>query len=206
LQTIGVSGNRFPIGQVTPRDKIVRFVPGLWKLARYPLGMIDTTEISVGEIVAAVAAVEPKALTPNREVFRFRLSLLRRLPGPLPLDQITELKLDGCGLTTLAFGEMVCLQNVSLAHNEIKASDFATSGLDRLTELKAIDVSHNKIKDSSVIKRLVAKVVSIEALWVVPNPCYPAETPEYRKKMVACRKSPPLRLLEGRPVTTADVK
>lgn len=206
LQTVGLAGNKFTVQPY--REKFIRMIQPLWKNLRYPLGNIDGQELSVLEICNAATAVEPKAIVPNKALFRFRIALMRKCP-PQSFENISELRLENCGLTAINFYDFGRITRLSLAFNDLKSSAIGEGGIEQLTELRALDLSYNLIKNRKPIKKILSKLEYLEAFWVSPNPGFPPESLAMRRKLVSYRvkckpQMPPLRLLDGKPVSDLD--
>eukprot|EP00727_Mastigamoeba_balamuthi_P005634 m51a1_g1690 hypothetical protein (1072) ;mRNA; r:462527-466818 len=203
LQSLGLAGN--PFSKTSDyRDKFIRLVQNLWMVMRYPLGMLDEQEITPEEICRAASATGVKSS--SSKLFPFKIAIFRRAPQQVQLSGLLELKLEGCGLRTVAFFEIPKLIRLSLANNEITSSDIGRSGIDRLTDLRALDLSHNKIKKKECFAHLVAVLPSLEGLWICPNPCFAEDSMKCRKKLFSKQKKRPLlRLLNGKPVTEEEL-
>ena len=127
-----------------------------------------------------------------------RVALLRMVPAGVAAAALVELRLDGCGLTELRLGGLGALQRLSLAHNAVDAPHLLRSGLDTLAHLAALDLRDNRVRDRRLLWRALARVPALQRVWLIPNPCYPQDTPRYRRRFAALgRPGAPFVLVDG---------
>jgi len=183
----------------------------LWTRAKYPFGSLDESLITVQEIVtSAIISVKRRTkkgekpntqglsvFQPSKEYSPFNIALLRKPPTMADLSTLVELRLDNCGITLMDLTRVPMLQRLSLSNNLTESAHLAHSGIERLSKLFALDIRHNRLKDKKSLKRVLVSIPALQQVWIIPNPCYPEDTPKYRKKLAMLRTDTHFKLIDG---------
>jgi Leucine-rich repeat (LRR) protein len=115
---------------------------------------------------------------------------LLKIPTGFKPAEITEFDCSEAELTLtdVDFTEFPNLRKLSLRNNLIKSLEsnfildqlilFLDSGIDKLTDLVALDLSHNKIKDITQVQTVVNRLKKLEMVFLDENPCW-AQEKEY---------------------------
>ena len=113
------------------------------------------------------------------------------------LSTLVEIRLDHCGITFMDLSKLVSLQRLSLSDNFIESSHFARSGIEKLKNLFSLDLRNNRLKDKKSLKQVLMAIPKLQQVWIIPNPCFPEDTPKYRKKMASLHSDCHFKLIDG---------
>jgi Leucine-rich repeat (LRR) protein len=166
LATLGVAGNPWATRDKSGyRHALLQLMPQLAE-RECALKVIDEERIGADEIIAASKA--SKLVTTDKHLVRFQVLMLTRVPSGYRPSDITELNLSKAQLDTVDLGACPLLVKLSLARNELKS--LKSANLHRLVRLRALDVSHNQLKDVTEFAAVLALLPRLAVLLWVQNP------------------------------------
>jgi Leucine-rich repeat (LRR) protein len=166
LATLGVAGNPWATRDKSGyRHALLQLMPQLAE-RECALKVIDEERIGADEIIAA--SKSSKLVTTDKHLVRFQVLMLTRVPSGYRPSDITELNLSKAQLDTVDLSACPLLVKLSLARNELKS--LKSANLHRLLRLRALDVSHNQLKDVAEFAAVLALLPRLAVLLWVQNP------------------------------------
>jgi len=198
LTSLGIEGNKFSNWRPRKTSKVtkemlkkktkyrIRFLQQIPELhSEYcALRMLDEKEITADEIVVAwslsMRSSKETSLSPDK--MKFQVMLLRTLPPSGETSDITELDISSCKLSSIDLSPFCNVEKLSMSFNIFK--DLKTSNIQELSKLYALDIRNNQFKSFDLLCQEICKL-PLEILYVAGNPCYPRDTPELRRKLIA---------------------
>ena len=166
LATLGVAGNPWATRDKSGyRHALLQLLPQLSE-RECALKVIDEERLGADEIIEASKA--SKLVTTDKQLLRFKVLMLTRVPSGYRPSDLTELNLSKAQLDSVDLSACPLLVKLSLARNELRS--LKTSNLHRLVRLRALDVSHNQLKDVSEFSSLLAALPRLAVLLWVQNP------------------------------------
>eukprot|EP01132_Coremiostelium_polycephalum_P007517 gene7517-9238_t len=210
LQALGLFGNPFTRGpnnnsNYNYRPKFLAMINPLFQHHLYPLSILDTSEITVEEITEGVSSLMNSNSSDKKELM-FNISLLRKSTS-MQFELITELDLRGSGLTFMNLSKFPRLVVLCLSDNNISDNNLKDSGINTLSDLKALDLRNNKLKDLIVLCKIV-DLLNVETLFLEENPCFDKDSQKDRvrffKKLTNSKVLTTLKYLNGTTISSLD--
>ncbi|GAM21569.1 hypothetical protein SAMD00019534_047440 [Acytostelium subglobosum LB1] len=205
LQVLGMMGNPFK-NTSSYRVKFLFHLLPLYTQHRYPLTILDSSEITCEELLEASTYHLANTDSASRREGLFNICLLRRSSNH-DYSTLVELDLHGCNLSVLFLGRLPNLVVLNLADNLISDTNYKESGIIALQNLRALDLRNNKLKELTNICRVI-DVLSLESVFIEENPCYDKDSEKDRirffKKLTNTRHMTTLKYLNGIEATPAD--
>eukprot|EP01133_Synstelium_polycarpum_P007995 gene7995-9390_t len=206
LAVLGVFGNPFTANKNNYRVKFLVHIPPVYQHHRYPLLMLDTTEIGPEEIAEAALSSLTRSDNSDRREMLFNVSLLRR-SMLVSFELLVELDLQNCSLTHLSLHKLPNLVILNISDNLISDTNLKESGIPSCRELRALDLRNNKIKDILTICKVV-DILTLETIFIEENTCFDKDTDKERvrffKKLTNSNVLTTLKFLNGTAVMPQD--
>lgn len=166
---MGISGNSFPHGyEKLFLSKVPRF-----REVDNCLRFMDDSSISLDVLLDAIS--DEFGDKSEAERFRWDLAIHRRCTSQEIEDssRVKTLTLSGFNLSYALLSWFPALIEVDLSHNAIHLSHLQDSGLDRLKELRILNLAFNEIAHPAETSCLLSKLQSLEVLDLTGNKCLP---------------------------------
>ncbi|EFA80652.1 hypothetical protein PPL_06235 [Heterostelium album PN500] len=207
LQVLGIFGNPFTKNSNNYRVKFLCLLPPIYQTHKYPLSVLDVSEITPEEIYESSINSTKADSSIDRKENLFNIALLRRASS-LEYSTLTEIDLRGCGLSSLFFNKLPQLVVLNLSDNSITDSNLKESAIHHLQSLKALDLRNNKFKDLAMLCKII-DLLNVETLFIEENSCYDKDTEKDRirffKKLTNSKIQTNLKFLNGVEVTPKDL-
>ncbi|KAJ5068520.1 leucine rich repeat protein [Anaeramoeba ignava] len=184
LIAFGAAGNPFEMDKKSGLEYRVIFIASLTQLQNFkcPLKQLDGEEISVDEIIGAWKSTSFSSI--DYESYRFNANIQRRYPSDLTSDQIEELNLTNCNISTMDFSPFKRLKKLSLRGNKITDRDLVSSNILTLKLLEQLDLRENKLRDLSVVAQIIDQMENLSWVYVDGNPAFTNDTPDLRVRFL----------------------
>jgi Leucine-rich repeat (LRR) protein len=169
VESLGLSGNPFAKETIRPHRSVRTALLAALPRERLRLRSVDDVAIGADELLAAWSRGEDKGAT---KLVRFEVVLAARAGG-VSVRDLTEVDVSGCSLTVVALADLVSVRRLSLARNDLRT--LVDSGIDRCTELRALDLAHNRLESASSTAASLGPLTSLRVLFMHANPCHSSD-------------------------------